>query len=231
MRGRFITFEGVEGCGKSTQLALLRTWMEEAGLPVLATREPGGTGIGEGIRELLLSDPRNESLDAVAELLLYEADRAQHAREVIRPALEAGVHVLCDRFHDSTTAYQAFGRGLDERMTLELNRVASGGLVPDLTLLLSVPLKKSLGRVRGESADAQLFLRFAPAQSPDLLEREGLAFHERVRAGFETLARREPERFRVVEDGTIQQVRDRALAAVREKFAWAGNPSGDRTRR
>lgn len=231
MRGRFITFEGVEGCGKSTQLALLRTWMEEAGLPVLATREPGGTGIGEGIRELLLSDPRNESLDAVAELLLYEADRAQHAREVIRPALEAGVHVLCDRFYDSTTAYQAFGRGLDERMTLELNRAASGGLVPDLTLLLSVPLKKSLGRVRGESADAQLFLRFAPAQSPDLLEREGLSFHERVRAGFETLARREPERFRVVEDGTIQQVRERTLVAVREKFAWTGNPSGDRTRR
>lgn len=231
MRGSFITFEGVEGCGKSTQLELLRAWMEEAGLPVRATREPGGTRIGEGIRDLLLNDSRGESLKPAAELLLYEADRAQHAREVIRPALEAGVHVLCDRFYDSTTAYQAFGRGLDEETTLELNRMASGGLVPDLTLLFDVPLKKSLARVRGESADAQLFLRFAPAQSPDLLERESLAFHERVRAGFETLASREPERFRVLKDGTIREVRERVAAVLGEKFVWAGNPSAARTRR
>ena len=114
MRGCFITFEGVEGCGKSTQMEHLRAWMEEAGFPVLATREPGGTNIGEEIRRLLLA-PRDEILDAATELLLYEAARAQHVSEVIRPALEAGAHVLCDRFFDSTTAYQAFGRGWTRR--------------------------------------------------------------------------------------------------------------------
>ena len=150
MRGCFITFEGVEGCGKSTQMARLRAWMEEAGLAVLATREPGGTVVGEGIRELLLA-PRDEGLGAATELLLYEADRAQHVSEVILPALEAGAHVLCDRFFDSTTAYQAFGRGLDERMVLEMNRMASGGLVPELTLLFSVAIEEGLGRARGRA--------------------------------------------------------------------------------
>ena len=216
MRGRFITFEGVEGCGKSTQMSLLRAWMEEAGLPVLATREPGGTEVGEGIRELLLA-PRDEGLDAGAELLLYEADRAQHVSEVIRPALEAGAHVLCDRFFDSTTAYQAFGRGLDEEMVLELNRMASGGLVPDLTLLFSVPLEEGLSRARGESAG-------------DRLEGESLAFHRRVQAGFEALAEREPGRFRALGEGAIEQVHEEVVAIVKERFEWAGNPSAARTR-
>ena len=217
MRGRFITFEGVEGCGKSIQLARLRVWMEEAGVSVLATREPGGTKIGEGIRELLLA-PRSARLEAAAELLLFEADRAQHVREVIRPALGAGVHVLCDRFFDSTTAYQAFGRGLDERMVLELNRVASGGLVPDLTLLLSVSLEKGLARVRGGCAG-------------DRIEGESLAFHRRVQAGFAELAKREPERFRVVAEGTIQGVHEAVVAILKEKFEWAGKPYAARTRR
>ena len=216
MRGRFITFEGVEGCGKSTQMSLLRAWMEEAGLPVLATREPGGTKVGEGIRELLLA-PRDEGLDAGAELLLYEADRAQHVGEVIRPALEAGAHVLCDRFFDSTTAYQAFGRGLDEEMVLELNRMASGGLVPDLTLLFSVSLEEGLSRARGESAG-------------DRLEGESLAFHRRVQAGFEALAKREPGRFRTLGEGAIEQVHEKVVAIVKERFEWAGNPSAARTR-
>ncbi len=216
MRGRFITFEGVEGCGKSTQLARLRTWMEEAGLPVVATREPGGTKVGEGIRELLLT-PRDEGLDTATELLLYEADRAQHVSEAIRPALEAGANVLCDRFYDSTTAYQAFGRGLDEEMVLELNRMASGGLVPDLTLLFSVPLEEGLGRARGESAG-------------DRLEGESLAFHRKVQAGFEALAKREPGRFRVLGEGAIEPVHEKVVAIVKERFEWAGNPSAARTR-
>ena len=216
MRGRFITFEGVEGCGKSTQMARLLEWMEKAGLPVLATREPGGTKVGEGIRELLLT-PRDEGLDAGAELLLYEAARAQHVSEVIRPALEAGTHVLCDRFFDSTTAYQAFGRGLDEEMVLELNRMASGGLVPDLTLLFSVAIEEGLGRARGESAG-------------DRLEGESLAFHRKVQAGFEALAKREPGRFRALGEGAIEQVHGEVIAIVKERFEWAGKPSAARTR-
>ena len=216
MRGRFITFEGVEGCGKSTQMARLRAWMEEADLPVCATREPGGTKVGEGIRELLLA-PRDEGLDAATELLLYEAARAQHVSEVIRPALEAGVHVLCDRFFDSTTAYQAFGRGLDEEMVRELNRMASGGIVPDLTLLFSVAIEEGLDRARGESAG-------------DRLEGESLAFHRRVQAGFEALAKREPERFRTLGDGAIEQVHEEVVTIVKERFEWAGNPSAARTR-
>ncbi len=216
MRGRFITFEGVEGCGKSTQMARLLEWMQKAGLPVLATREPGGTKVGEGIRELLLT-PRDEGLDAGAELLLYEAARAQHVGEVIRPALEAGAHVLCDRFFDSTTAYQAFGRGLDEEMVLELNRMASGGLVPDLTLLFSVAIEEGLGRARGDSAG-------------DRLEGESLAFHRKVQAGFEALAQREPGRFRVLGEGAIEQVHEEVVNIVKERFEWAGNPSAARTR-
>lgn len=216
MRGRFITFEGVEGCGKSTQMARLLEWMEKAGLPVLATREPGGTKVGEGIRELLLT-PREEGLDAGAELLLYEAARAQHVSEVIRPALEAGAHVLCDRFFDSTTAYQAFGRGLDEEMVLDLNHMASGGLVPDLTLLFSVAIEEGLGRARGDSAG-------------DRLEGESLAFHRKVQAGFEALAQREPGRFRTLGDGPIEQVHEKVVNIVKERFEWAGNPSAARTR-
>ena len=216
MRGRFITFEGVEGCGKSTQMARLRAWMEEAGLAVLATREPGGTEVGEGIRELLLA-PRDEGLGAATELLLYEADRAQHVSELILPALEAGAHVLCDRFFDSTTAYQAFGRGLDERMVLEMNRMASGGLVPELTLLFSVAIEEGLGRARGESAG-------------DRLEGESLAFHRKVQAGFAALAVREPGRFRVLGEGAIEEVHEEVVAIVKERFEWAGNPSAARTR-
>ncbi len=216
MRGRFITFEGVEGCGKSTQMARLKEWMEEGGLPVRATREPGGTKVGEGIRELLLA-PRDEGLDAATELLLYEAARAQHVSEVIRPALEAGVHVLCDRFFDSTTAYQAFGRGLDEEMVRELNRMASGGIIPDLTLLFSVSIEEGLDRARGESAG-------------DRLEGESLAFHRKVQAGFEALAKREPGRFRTLGEGAIEQVHEEVVRIVKERFEWAGNPSAARTR-
>ena len=215
MRGRFITFEGVEGCGKSTQMARLRAWMEEAGLAVLATREPGGTEVGEGIRELLLA-PRDEGLGASTELLLYEAARAQHVSEVILPALKAGAHVLCDRFFDSTTAYQAFGRGLDERMVLEMNRMASGGLVPELTLLFSVAIEEGLGRARGKSAG-------------DRLEGESLAFHRKVQAGFAALAAREPGRFRVLGEGAIEEVHEEVVAIVKERFEWAGNPSAART--
>ena len=216
MHGRFVTFEGIEGCGKSTQLGLLRAWMEEGGLPVLATREPGGTALGQAIRRALLA-PGDGEVAPEAELLLYEADRAQHVREVVRPALERGVNVLCDRFYDSTTAYQAFGRGLDGERVRALNAWAAGGLAPDLTLLFDLPVEEGLRRARRGGGG-------------DRLEREAAEFHERVRRGFLELAEREPGRFRVIPPGTIEETQARVAEAVKEAFGWAGRASAARTR-
>ncbi len=168
MQGRFITFEGPEGAGKSTQLGLLGEWMKRGGLPVRTTREPGGTALGAGIREILLA-PQGGEVSPLAELFLYEADRAQHIQEVIRPALAAGEHVLCDRFFDSTTAYQAYGRGLPAELVEELNARATGGLVPDLTILLDISPSEGLRRARG-------------GVSGDRLEGEGEVAAERVGA-------------------------------------------------
>lgn len=216
MRGRFITFEGTEGSGKTTQLGLLREWMEQAGLPFVTTREPGGTPVGAQIREVLLS-PSSGEVDPLAELFLYEADRAHHVARVIRPALESGKHVLCDRFFDSTTAYQAFGRGLPEDSVLELNRRAAGGLVPDLTLLFETATEEGLRRAKGDGGG-------------DRLEGEGLDFHERVWMGFLELSRREPERIRLVPSGTIEEVHARVCAIVTEVFGWTGKPLQAKTR-
>jgi dTMP kinase len=184
--------------------------MKNAGLPFLTTREPGGTPLGESIREILLGR-RQENVDALAELFLYEADRAQHVGQVIRPALEAGKHVLSDRFYDSTTAYQAFGRGLPEAMVLELNAMAASGLVPDLTLLFEISTAEGLRRARG-------------GDGGDRLEGESLDFHEGVWKGFLELSRREPERVRLVPTGTIEEVHARVRAIVTETFGWNGNP-------
>ncbi|MEE9256463.1 MAG: dTMP kinase [bacterium] len=218
MPGRFITFEGIEGCGKTTQLGLLRGWMEGAGLPVRATREPGGTALGGDLRHVLLA-PRAEEVSPLAELFLYEADRAQHVAQVIRPALEAGENVLCDRFFDSTTAYQAFGRGLPEDWVQELNRRATGGLDPDLTFLFGTPTEEGLRRARG-----------GEGEGGDRLEGESLEFHNRVREGFVEIARREPERFRLIPAGSIDEVHARVLEAVEKEFGWAGDSSKARTR-
>src|SRR5512138_3885475 len=141
----FITFEGVEGSGKSTQLALLAERLSARGVPVRRTREPGGTGLGERLRGILL-DPAQRHLDAVAEFLLFEADRRQHVREVIRPALESGAWVLCDRFSDSTEAYQAAGRGLDAEWVAAVDARVREGLAPDLTFLLEVGPLEGLER-------------------------------------------------------------------------------------
>jgi dTMP kinase len=214
--GRFITFEGIEGCGKTTQLGLLREWMEGEGLPVRATREPGGTALGGDLRHVLLA-PREEEVSPLAELFLYEADRAQHVAQVIRPALGAGENVLCDRFFDSTTAYQAFGRGLPEDWVQELNRRATGGLIPDLTFLLETPTEEGLRRARG-------------GEGGDRLEGESLEFHNRVREGFIEIARREPERFRLIPAGSIDEVHARVLESVGKEFGWAGDSSKARTR-
>ncbi len=191
MRGVFITFEGGDGAGKSTQVARLAQELERRGHAPLVLREPGGTAVGEGVRRILL-DPSHAGMTAEAELLLFAASRAQLTREVIRPALDAGTVVLCDRYADSSVAYQGYGRGLDLERVRAVNEFATGGLVPDLTILLDVVPDEGIAAATPEAADR--------------LEREELAFHERIRAGYVEMARREPERFVVVERADVETV-------------------------
>ena len=199
-RGIFVTFEGGEGCGKSTQLKILANRLEKVGVAVRALREPGGTTVGEAIRAILL-DPDHAGLDDNAEILLYEAARAQLVAEVISPALEAGDVVLCDRFYDSTTAYQGHARGIALADVATLNRAATGGLVPDRTIVLDI--------------DAKLGVERATHQGADRLEAEDLAFHERVRAGFLTIAAEDPARIRVVDaSGDIDTVAEKVADAL-----------------
>jgi dTMP kinase len=206
-RGLFITFEGGEGSGKSTQLRRLASRLEAAGLPVRVVREPGGTAVGEAVRALLL-DPEHVALDATAELLLYEASRAQLVADIIEPALEAGEIVLCDRFFDSTTAYQGHARGLDLDNVRRLNSIATGGLAPDRTLVFDI--------------DPRLGIERATRHGADRLEGEGLHFHEAVRAGFLAIAAEEPDRVRVVDaSGAPDEVACRVADALRDLPALA----------
>ena len=203
-QGLFITFEGVDGCGKTTQLRLLASWLKEHGRKVVETVEPGGTGIGREIRKLLL-DPANTAIRPRTELLLYFASRAQNVEEVIRPALKNNAVVLCDRFTDSTIVYQGCGRGLQTDVILDLNRIACGALKPDITLLIDVDLDTSLARAkrRNDRADA----------NESRIDEEGRDFHERVRGGYLALAAKEPDRFITI-DG-MHPAADVA-AAIRE---------------
>lgn len=190
----FVSFEGMEGCGKSTQAENLARLLEASAVPVLLTREPGGTRIGQEIRRLLL-DERNRNLTAEAEFFLYLADRSQHVAEVIRPALEQGHWVICDRFLDATTVYQGFGRGIDFPLAAELNRIATRGIGPRITFLLDCPVKVGLARARkrrGREAGQERF------------EKEVSAFHETVRRGYLAVARAEPRRIRVL-DATMSE--------------------------
>jgi dTMP kinase len=207
-RGAFITLEGGEGSGKSTQLDLLASRLSHAGLRVRVLREPGGTAVGEMVRTLLL-DPDHTGLDAVAELLLYEASRAQLVAEVIEPALAAGEVVLCDRFYDSTTAYQGFARDLPLDVVRRLNAVATGGLAPDRTVVLDV--------------DPALGIARATRGGADRLEAEGLAFHRRVREGFLSIAAEEPRRVRVVDaSGEVEAISREIAAALADLAPLAG---------
>lgn len=189
-RGAFITFEGGEGVGKSTQIRLLSARLEAAGIEVLCLREPGGTAIGESIRSILL-DPKNTRLTSMSELLLYEASRAQLTEEVIAPALKRGVTVLCDRYIDSTTAYQGYARGLDLDLIARANHLGSNGLVPDRTIVLELDVNLSLGKAIKDGADR--------------LESEGLEFHTLVHQGFAQIAIKEPERVRRVQCQDLKQ--------------------------
>ena len=196
--GRFITFEGGEGCGKSTQIRLLADRLRAAGKEVLLTREPGGTALAEKIRTLVREesdDPPNSR----AETLLFLASRAQVVEGVIRPALESGTWVLCDRFADSTFAYQGYGRGLDLDELRRINSFATGGLAPDRTILLNVSPEVSAKRMRAREA--------ATNTGADRMEKAGDDFHFRLRRGFLELAAAEPERFSVVQaDGGVEEV-------------------------
>ncbi len=192
MRGRFITFEGVDGSGKTTQIRLLRQFLDELGVPYVFSREPGGTPMGEQVRRILL-DPAHRDMGIETEALLYAASRAQLSRQVLHPALNAGQTVLCDRFVDSSLAYQAFGGGLDLDFVRTINDRATGSLQPDLTILFDMPPSDAAQRRRRGTEDR--------------MERKDLAFHDRVRDGYLTLARQEPDRIRIVDaSGSVEQV-------------------------
>jgi len=216
MTGKLIVLEGVEGCGKSTQLQLLSTWLldsdafqqlQQQGLvsQVLTSREPGGTDLGIRLRQLLLHQDNDVSIDPRTELLLYAADRAQHVTQVIRPALERGCWVLCDRFVDSTLAYQGYGRGLDLQLIHQLNHIATAGLTPDLTLWLQLPVEQGLARVSQRGAR-------------DRMERADLTFHQRVQRGFETLAQQYPHNRATIKAGDSPTAVAGAIFAVVETY-------------
>ena len=220
MRGLFITFEGTEGTGKSTQLGLLADDLRARGVRVLVSREPGGTAFGRTLRALIL-DPASGTVAPWAELFLYLADRAQHAREVLEPALERGDWVLCDRFADATVAYQGHGRGLDPAFIREASTRAAGGLAPDLTLLLDIAdVAVGVARARRrQEADGT-------AGVADRFEQEDLGFHRRVLEGYRALAQAEPGRIRTLAaDLTPEGLHQLVLAEVAQ-VAGARWPAG-----
>lgn len=211
MTGKLITFEGGEGCGKSTQVEEVSRFLARAGVPLLVTREPGGTAIGDEVRAILLNRC-HRGMTALAELFLYLAARSQHVREVIRPALEAGKVVLCDRFHDSTVAYQGYGRGLDLDLVRELNARALDGIRPDLTFVLDLEVEEGLKRAKERSA------RRISDPDQDRFEEDAIEFHRRVRAGYRKLAEQESGRIVLIPAaGTRAEVSSRLRQSL-ERF-------------
>jgi len=210
-RGLFLTFEGIDGCGKTTQLNLLSDYLARLGLPYLVTREPGGTELGEQVRKILLRrssagmDPRNE-------LLLYFASRAQNVAQVIRPALAEGLTVLCDRFTDASLAFQGYGRGLDLRFIRRLHRFACQEVNPDLTFVLDIRPETSVKRARKRNLSAR--------HDEGRFEQEALAFHQRVRQGYRALARQEPRRVKLIPaEDDIETIHQKIVALARPLLA------------
>jgi dTMP kinase len=209
-RGVFITFEGSEGCGKSTQAKRLATRLEQTGLQVLITREPGGTPIGEKIRDLLQFAPESFAMTAETELLLFEASRSQLVREIIRPALERGSVVISDRFLDSTTVYQGVARKLVPDIVEKLNDFAVGGDRPDLTIVLEVDVA---------TARARMLRRVRPVQALDRMEQEPVEFYERVGEGYRNLARRESARICLLDGArSPEEIEDEIWREVSKRF-------------
>ena len=207
MAGVFITLEGVEGSGKTTQCATLARKLAADGRDVLVTHEPGATVAGKAIRSIFL-DPAVR-LETEAELMLVLADRVQHVREKLRPAIAAGTVVISDRYCDSTTAYQGYGRGFDLKLLAELNRLATGGLMPDLTIVLDCPAVAGLKRARQRPTAAAL---------PDRFEGQQVDFHDRVRNGFIAIARAEPGRVKVIDSDRPLEIVAREIADTVEEY-------------
>jgi dTMP kinase len=211
----FITFEGIDGCGKSTQLRMLASELRLRGREVIATREPGGTPLGTRIRQLLLDS--EEQVDPLAELLLYAADRAQHVRQLVRPALDTGHVVLSDRYADATIAYQGGGRGFPSTLIHEVVALATGGLMPDMTLIFDLPIAESRARDkrRNDGGDTD-----------DRLDAETDEFRARVRAAYLQIAAAEPERVRVIDASrSIEETHARVLELVMPLIELRGQRS------
>jgi thymidylate kinase len=211
LRGKLITFEGVDGSGKTLQLQMVADYLAGRQVDFITTREPGGTALGRRIRDAIL-DPESSGVEPLAELLLYAADRAQHVRKVIHPSLARGAVVLSDRFFDATTAFQGYGRKFDLELIAHLNELATGGIKPDLTLIFDLEVDDALSRVKHRSH----------VTNPDRLDSEPREFHESVRKGYLEIAAREPDRIVVIEAGSTPKIVfeqviatvDRLLAAV-----------------
>lgn len=204
MIAAFITFEGIDGCGKSTQMRLLASALRLRGLEVVTTREPGGTPLGQRLRGALLE--ADGQVDPLAELLLYAADRAQHVRTLIRPALASRHVVLSDRYADATIAYQGAGRGFEPQLIDELVSLATGGLKPDLTLIFDLPVAEARERASQRTRNGRLV---------DRLDAEDFPFHARVREAYLEIARAEPARVRIVDAGTsVEETHTRVLEIV-----------------
>ena len=202
MRGLFITLEGGDGAGKSTQIRNIEKYFTDKGLTVTHTREPGGPPISEKLRAILL-DPANSEMQAVTEMLIYAAARAQNTREIVEPALERGDIVICDRYVDSSIAYQAYGRELGD-MVAEVNHYATGGVRPDLTVWLDIDPETGKARATHD-------------KDPDRLEQESIDFHARVREGYASIAKAEPERFKRVDaTGTVDEIKDEIYCFLEE---------------
>ncbi len=207
-KGIFISLEGIEGCGKSTQSKLLAQYFTELGYCVILTREPGGTLIGEKIRDLLL-DPKNNNMASITELLLYLSARAQHIVEVISPALSAGKVVICERFNASTLAYQGYARGLDIDRVSKLINMATYGLEPDLTIILDLEVQDGLARAEKRS------------NHKDRLESEGFLFHNKVRQGYHEIARKWTKRVKLIDaSGSIDEVFTRIRESIKENIVF-----------
>jgi len=204
-RGVFITFEGTDGVGKTTQARLLKQAFEQRGRKVMLTREPGGGPLAEKIRDLLLNP--SVKMEHLTELFLYQSARIEHVNKLIRPALQKGWVVLCDRFTDATLAYQGGGRGIPARTIDTLNRMATNGLKPDLTILLDLPVRSGLAKARRVKGHM------------DRIEKQGLGFQERVRTGYRRLARREPRRIRTIPvQNSAETTQSQIQAIVFRKF-------------
>ena len=212
MRGKFITIEGTEGVGKTTNIQFIHSWLHSKQLAYLCTREPGGTPLAEQIRELLLA-PREELVCDTAELLLMFAGRAQHLNQVIEPALEEGAWVLCDRFTDATYAYQGAGRGMGTSLISELELIVQGSLRPDLTLILDIPVEVGLKRASERSA-------------PDRFEQEKTEFFDRVRNGYLQIADQHPDRCVVIDASQPLDEVQRELSIALEAFWYSSEESG-----